>query len=66
MGKNPSSVAINPSTKFAYVANFDDAVSVIDSKTNIGIETIPVGKNPSSVAINPSTNIAYIINHGHT
>jgi len=66
VGKNPSSIAVNPVTDKIYVANKgDNTVSVIDgsSKSKI-IQNIPVGKNPSSIAVNPDTNIIYVANEG--
>ena len=48
---------------FAYVANNDDGtVSVIDTVTNIVVDTIPVGTDPFGVAVTPDATKVYVTN----
>ena len=43
VGRNPSSVSVNPDRNIVYVTNYgDDTVSVIDGENNKIISTIPV------------------------
>jgi len=47
----------------AYVANWgDNTVSVINTKTNTVVATIPVGSRPSGLAITPNGKFAYVAN----
>jgi YVTN family beta-propeller protein len=62
-------VALHPTGKFAYVANFDSndvSTYTIDvgggALTPTG--TIPAGSNPSAIAIAPSGKFAYVSNYG--
>lgn len=68
-GMSPSSIAIDPSGKFTYVANSgSNNVSVysIDATTGIltSIGPIAAGTNPSSVAVDPLGKFAYVVNSG--
>ena len=47
-----------------YVANFiHDAVSVIDTRTNTVIDTIPIpGRFPSAISFNPYNRNMYVDN----
>jgi len=63
------SVAVDPSGKFAYVANLnsnDVSMYTIDVTTGAltSIGTIAAGSNPSSVAVDPSGRFAYVANGG--
>jgi len=63
----PSSVAVDPSGKFAYVANGDsDNVSMYTIDATSGLLTfqgeIDAGWSPSSVAVDPSGKFAYVTN----
>jgi YVTN family beta-propeller protein len=69
----PVSVAVDAATAQAYVANtFDGTVSVIDTRTNRVIDTVPngptsIGAGPSGVAIDPVHHQVYIANYNsHT
>jgi YVTN family beta-propeller protein len=44
------------------VANFGNAVSVIDGTTNTLIANVPVGFGPISVGVNPTNNRIYVAN----
>ena len=39
---------------FAYVTNYANTVSVIDTASNTVVATIPVGRSPYGLAINPN------------
>jgi YVTN family beta-propeller protein len=36
-------------------------LTILDTETGAGIETIPVGKHPSSVAVNQQTHRVYVV-----
>ena len=68
-GVYPRAVAVDPTGKFAYVANAgSNNVSMysIDATTGVltSIGTIPAGSSPASVAIDPSGKFAYVANAG--
>ena len=69
-GPNPSSIAIHPTGKFAYVANgYANNVSVYAINANTGELTaigspVPAGSDPSSIAIDPAGKFAYVANLG--
>src|SRR5882724_4686220 len=70
-GSNPVSVAVDPSGKFAYVANLnsnDVSMYTIDVTTGaltaIAPGAIAAGSNPRSVAVDPSGRFAYVANGG--
>ena len=56
-------VAFNPRDGDMYVANYGDGtLSVIDSKGNSVIATIPVGEGPQWLAFNPRNGNLYVTN----
>jgi DNA-binding beta-propeller fold protein YncE len=68
-GTQPSSVAVDPSGRFAYVGNSGSnnvSMYAINSTngalTPIGAGTIPAGTSPASVAVDPSGKFAYVMN----
>ena len=72
-GNGPTSVAIDPSSKYAYVVNRqDDTVSMftIDSSTgNLTPNTpaiIATGEEPFRIVVDPSGEFAYVVNEGGT
>ena len=47
----------------AYITDYSsNDVSVIDTKTNAVVATIPVGDNPTGVAMAPNGNMGYVAN----
>jgi 6-phosphogluconolactonase len=71
-GSNPFSVAVDPSGKFAYVANSgSDSVSGYTINPSTGVLTeitgspfsVPTGSQPVSVAVDPSGKFVYVANH---
>ena len=66
----PSSVVVDPSGKFAYVASggggfpYNVAMYTIDATTGAltSIGTIAAGTDPVSVAVDPSGKFAYVVN----
>jgi DNA-binding beta-propeller fold protein YncE len=66
----PSSVAVEPSGKFAYVANggagfpFNVEMYTINATTGAltSIGTIAAGTNPVSIAVDPSGKFIYVVN----
>ncbi len=67
VGTDPSSVAVDPSGKFAYVTNFSsNDVSIYSINATTGtltsVGTIPAGTGPSCVAVDPSGKFAYVTN----
>ena len=75
-GIDPASVAVDPSGRFAYVANAELSGGIggtgnvsmytIDVTTGAltSIGTIAAGSNPASVAVDPSGKFAYVANGG--
>src|SRR4029077_128335 len=66
-GTLPKSVAIDPSGKFAYVANANSnnvSMYIIDATTGAlaSAGTIAAGTSPFSVAVDPSGKFAYVAN----
>jgi YVTN family beta-propeller protein len=60
-------VAINPAGTRAYVPNSTDStISVIETKTNTVVQTIPLatGASPSAIAITPDGTRAYVTEFG--
>jgi YVTN family beta-propeller protein len=68
VGDGPSSVAITPDGRYAYVDNaFGASVSVIDTATRETVgEPIKVGGNPFGIAISPDGTRAYVTDLGST
>jgi 6-phosphogluconolactonase len=69
-GNGPLSVTLDPSGRFAYVANFGDntvAVYTINSSTGalraVGGSPFPAGNSPLSVAVDSSDRFAYVANY---
>jgi len=68
-GKSPSSVAVDPSGKFAYTANWgSNNISVYTINATTGALTagtaVAAGTNPNSVTVDPSGKFAYAANEG--
>ena len=68
-GSNPDSIAVDPTGKFVYVANFSsDSVSgySIDQATGVltplSAPTFPGGSGPQSVAADPTGKFVYVAN----
>jgi YVTN family beta-propeller protein len=66
-GITPLSIAMDPTGKFAYVANFgsnDVSMYTIDTTTGILTSMGPIvaGTGPISVAVHPARNFAYVVN----
>jgi 6-phosphogluconolactonase len=69
VGTGPTSVAVDPSGKFAYVTNSgSNNVSMFTINTTTGVltstGTIAAELSPSSIAIHPSGKFAYVTNSG--
>ncbi len=67
-GTDPVSVVVDPSSKFAYVANSssnDVSMYTINATTGAlaSIGTIAAGTDPVSVAVDPSGKFAYVTNN---
>jgi YVTN family beta-propeller protein len=58
----PISIAFTPDGAFAYLANFDNTVSVIDTTTQSEVAAVPVGSLPFYVALTPGGAFAYVAN----
>jgi 6-phosphogluconolactonase (cycloisomerase 2 family) len=67
-GANPDSVAVDPTGKFAYVANRGGTVSAYTINQSTGaltaIGTFTAGSNPEAVAVDPTGKFAYVANGG--
>ena len=66
-GTDPVAIAVDPTGKFAYVANSgSNDVSMYSIDTNSGflssIGTIAAGTQPASVAVDPTGRFAYVVN----
>jgi YVTN family beta-propeller protein len=64
VGQQPEAVAITPDGSRAYVPNSTDStISVIDTKTNAVVQTIPLatGAGPRAIAITPDGSRAYVV-----
>jgi 6-phosphogluconolactonase (cycloisomerase 2 family) len=66
----PFSVTVDPSGKFAYVANFssgDVSAFSIDASTGaltaVSGSPFPAGSGPISISVDPSGKFAYVANH---
>ena len=63
VGREPSSVAVHPQKKIAYVANsFDGTVSVVDIPSGKIHHTVTVGAEPKAVAVSPNGDRLYVAN----
>jgi 6-phosphogluconolactonase (cycloisomerase 2 family) len=77
-GRQPRSVAVDPSSEFAYVANqgsndvsaytisANGALTEIDQNGSASGTTVPAGTGPHSVVVDPSGKFVYIANIGGT
>jgi 6-phosphogluconolactonase len=70
-GSFPTSVAVDPTAKFAYVANNanDDDVSAYRIDDNGALTPVPgspfaAGRRPASVAVDPTGKFVYVANRG--
>jgi YVTN family beta-propeller protein len=72
VGSQPSSVAITPDGKKAYLSNSNGTVSVINTDPSSGatyntvVGTIGVGPSPTSVQITRDGSLAYVANSNDT
>ncbi|HLK58772.1 MAG TPA: sigma-70 family RNA polymerase sigma factor [Chthonomonadaceae bacterium] len=65
VGKCPNRVAAHPDTGKVYVVNScQGSLSVLDTRSDAVIGTIPVGKGPRAIALNPPTDRLYVANGG--
>lgn len=69
-GTSPISVTVDPSGKFAYVANQNaNTISMFTINSTTGVltpntpATVPTGSSPFGVAIDPATKFAYVPNN---
>lgn len=62
----PRFIAITPDGRFAYVTNYANILSVIDTSINALVDTIilPVGNFSEDIRITPNGNFAYFANSG--
>ena len=67
---SPLAVTVDPSGRFAYAVNQDDAtvsMFTIDSATGVLIPTMPAtvftGPDPFGIAVDPSGRFAYVVNN---
>jgi YVTN family beta-propeller protein len=64
VGGDPQGVAVDADGKHAYVASFaDNAVRVIDTKSQTVVGSIHVGANPLGVAVDPDSRHAFVTNN---
>ncbi|WP_336086886.1 YncE family protein [Nocardia sp. SSK8] len=70
VGESPTSIALDPETRTAYVARYVDgaatqAVSVLDTRTRTVTTEIPVGQvfpsGPQSIAVDSDTHLVYLV-----
>src|SRR4029077_7756864 len=67
-GFNPTSVAIAATANgtYAYVSNFGDiSVTVIDTATNLVVNSIPVAFDPNVLAVTPDQGHIYLAIYGN-
>jgi YVTN family beta-propeller protein len=64
-GAGAVGIAFSPDGKEVYVTNTRpaDTLSVIDTRTNTVIATIPVGDNPVGLAVSPNGSKVYVANY---
>lgn len=61
VGRHPHGVAVNPGSRLAFVANYDDAsVSVFNLDTNSVTRKIDVGKNPQSIVVDSASGLLLV------
>ena len=63
VGGSPSDVAITPDGSFAYVSDFDNRVLVIDTATDMVVDTIPfnITLSPGAILVTPDGAYAYVL-----
>lgn len=62
VGATPTGIAIRPDGKRAYVANWDShSVSVIDTRSNTVVATIPDLITPEQIAVAPDGRTVYVV-----
>jgi len=70
VGLAPAALAISPNGKQVYVANYGNgtmgngSVAIIDTNTNMLVQTIPGFFGPFAIAITPNGKYAYVTNFG--
>lgn len=63
VGGDPQGVAVDPDGKHVYVASFaDNAVRVIDTRSQKVVGSIHVGANPRGIAVDPDSRHAFVTN----
>jgi 6-phosphogluconolactonase (cycloisomerase 2 family) len=69
-GRNPASITVDPSGKYAYVANFGDGtvsqytIGAGGALTAMAKATVAAGTNPYSVTVDPLGQYVYVANEG--
>ncbi|MGB3728967.1 MAG: YncE family protein, partial [Thermodesulfobacteriota bacterium] len=63
VGGSPSDVAITPDGSFAYVSDFNNRVLVIDTATDMVVDTIPFNNTltPGAILVTPDGAYAYVL-----
>jgi YVTN family beta-propeller protein len=57
----PGMIVFDPANSYMYVGNYrDKSISVIDSKSNEVVTTIPLSGSPSALAFNPKNGNMYV------
>jgi 6-phosphogluconolactonase len=69
-GNRPSSVAVDPNSRFVYLANSGSnnvSAYTINSAsgalTSVAASPFPAGSDPNSIAVDPSAKFLYVTNH---
>jgi YVTN family beta-propeller protein len=61
LGRTPSEISVNPQTNMIYVSTPDNnAISIIDGKTNKVVDDITLDLPASDISVNPQTNMIYV------
>jgi 6-phosphogluconolactonase (cycloisomerase 2 family) len=68
-GVGPSSIALDPTYRYAYVANDDGTVSqytigATGGLTPMTVATVAVGQTPQAIAVDPTGRFVYVANSG--
>src|SRR5512142_15125 len=69
-GSGPSSIAIDPSSKYLYVANLGDnnvgqyTIGADGTLSAMGTATVAAGNGPAGITIDPSGSYVFVANQG--
>lgn len=61
VGDEPHGIAVNPGSRLAFVANYNDSsISVVNVDTNTVVREFSVGKNPQNVVVDSASGLLLV------